>query len=50
MITRYRYNCPNVEMRRILKILQGKASPQLADQRINPRVFEDGENDFDIEE
>lgn len=50
LITRYRYNCPNVEMRRILKILQGKASPKLAEQRINPQVFEDGENDFDIEE
>ena len=48
LTTRYRYNCPNIEMKRILKILQGKASPKLAQQKINPQVFEDGENAFDL--
>lgn len=49
MSWRYRFGLTNVEMRRAFKIVTGQASPGLREQKINPLVFDDGEDEFDLE-
>lgn len=46
---RYRFNIPNEEMRRVLRVLLKKADPKLLTTPFNPQVYEAGFNDFDIE-
>lgn len=45
----YRFDVPNVEMRRLLKILLGKAEPELKDLVINERVDDADEASYDIQ-
>lgn len=45
----YRFDTPNVEMRRLLKIILGKASPELKDLVINERVDDADEDLYDID-
>ena len=46
---RYRFSAPNEEMRRLLYVLEGKASVQLCHAPINPRVLDAGFHDFDVQ-
>lgn len=50
MSWQYRFDVPNVEMRRLLKIVMGKASLELKDLIINERVSEANEDLYDLEE
>ncbi len=45
---RYRFAMPNVEMRRIFRVLTRQSSPALLRAPINPRVPHAGERDFDL--
>ena len=47
---RYRFAMTNEEMRRLLKILLGKADPRLSTVPINPQVLCDGADDYDYPE
>lgn len=47
---RYRFACPNEEMRRLFKIVCGLSSPKLCNQPINPMVLCDGADKFDLKD
>lgn len=49
MSWRYRYDLTNVEMRRAFQIVTGISKPELRDLPINPRVFDDGEEEYLVE-